>query len=217
MSLAEECLRALLSRGLIGDQATQAKMVVANHAFNLLCSAWEDNLVGRHDSATNHWRSITEAPRFLLALGLNPSLASAMMTQGGLKIETAIRTIHREFAKGKYPEGDIAWVEGMKEELDMVQPFSHIHPRAISASLPVQHDGESRIWTVVPGGSVSELNLLDIALYLADAAISLVGGILFAFQEGDDLQWVDRSEVVEKLREGKGKLVETARARGVQI
>src|SRR5450759_4723262 len=180
MALIDGSLQLVRSAGPLTDEATQAKVIVANHGFNLLCSALDDALVGRYDSATSHWRSIREAPRFLMALQLDPNLSKKMM-RGQLKIETALLTIEREFNVDKYPGADLRWVDAAQRELDHLQPFSHIHLRIASAGFPLQDTAGMRVQNVAPGGALAVDALLSNVLALVDAAIYLATSALFAF------------------------------------
>lgn len=217
MTLGEQYLRLVLSKGLIADEPTQAKLIVANHAFNLLCSAMDDVLVGRYDAATDHWRSIIESFRFLLALQLNPGLSDKMV-RGQLKIDVALKTIRDEFTEEKYPGVDLSWATKMSGEHRRLQPFAHVNLRTASAGLPIQEVAGGRIYTVVPGGVVAPDVVPDSVMFLADAAIDVVGAVFFAFSQNDrDVQALGNDGGCASLQKSKSELLEVARERGVAI
>jgi hypothetical protein len=214
MALIDGSLQLVLSAGPLTDEATQAKVIVANHGFNLLCSALDDALVGRYDSATSHWRSIREAPRFLMALQLDPNLSKKMM-RGQLKIETALLTIEREFNVDKYPGADLRWVDAAQRELDHLQPFSHIHLRIASAGFPLQDTAGMRVQNVAPGGALAVDALLSNVLALVDAAIYLATSALFAFSPVHPaVQALGVDHGFESLARCRTEITEIAREQG---
>lgn len=217
LTLGDTCLNLVLAKGPIQDGPTQAKVIVANHAFNLLCSATDDALVGRYGAASDHWRTIIESPRFLTALQLDPSLSKRML-KGQLKIDAALSTIRREFTSEKYPGADLGWVEEMAGEIGRIQPFSHIHLRTASAGYPIDEEDGVKTYRVGPGGFVSEAAAADNVMFLADAAIFLVASMFFTFSSTyPDVAALGTNRGLAILKDLKERLLTLARGRGVVI
>jgi hypothetical protein len=217
MGLGHKCLNLALAKYPVQDSATQAKVIVANHAFNLLCSAIDDALVGRYGAASDHWRTIIESPRFLTALQLNPALSEKML-KGQLKIETVLETIRSEFTLEKYPGADLKWVEDMAAEIGRIQPYSHVHLRTASAGYPIDEDDGVRTYRVGPGGLVNEAIGADNVMFLADAAIILVASMFFSFSlSHPDVAELGTPGGFATLKDLKENLLVLARGRGVEI
>ena len=199
MALLTDMLNAAFDGGLIEDLPGKVKIAVANHAFNLLWSAWQSTLAGRYDSATNHWRSIDESPDFLAALQINPSLAKEM-SAGKVTVETARRTMRSERERLKPGDGK-KWLDQQKWR-DVHNKFAHITFPSVAGLLPIsiKQDGSSIL--VKPGGGVLyRWNLRAIGLYLAEAALNLTFWVAFAFQDVDE---------VERLWETSGRELNVA-------
>ena len=200
MDLIARCFDAALSVGTINDLTTRRKVAVANHAFNLLWSAWDEALAGRYDAATDHWRSIDEAPDFLLALSVNPTLADDM-GQTKIDIDTARRTIAKGMNRLKPGEGK-RWLELRQQGAKGLQPLAHVTVEATSMALAVTMKEGKKTAILRPGGGfVAKLTLRPIAIYLVSGAISLLHGMAFAFQhieEVDNLWETTGRDVAEK-------------------
>lgn len=181
MALVYEMLKSVFAEGEIHDLPSKMKIGVANHAFNLLWSAWQNAMAGRNDACVDHWRSIDESPEFLAALQVNPRLARPMM-DGKLKYKTALRTVIRERNRLQTGDGD-RWAEEQKWR-QVRHRFAHVDPVATMAALPIALEGSDASALVEPGGGVVEpRGLRRMCLYLAEAAVSLIWWVNFAFQD----------------------------------
>jgi hypothetical protein len=192
MGWLHERLREAVGEEPITDAALQAKLITANHAFNLICSAWEDVLSGRYEAATDHWRSVIEAPKFLLALRLNPQLASEMF-KGRVSIHKAIQTIEQGLAQElRLPDKKLTakWVANFRRETKNVQGFSHVNVALSSAGYQRTTTDKGLLFLLIPGGAVDVIAARDGVLYLTDAATHLAMGVALAFSDklttGDD-------------------------------
>jgi hypothetical protein len=182
VELLARCFDAVLSVGQINDLATRRKLAVANHAFNLLWSAWDEALAGRYDAATDHWRSIDETPDFLEALSVNPALADEM---GKVKVdvETVRRTITKELNRLMPGEGK-RWLNAKQQGDKGLQPLAHVTVEGTSMALAIVVKDGTKTGILRPGGGfVAWLTLRLIAIHLVSASISLLHQMAYAFQD----------------------------------
>jgi hypothetical protein len=217
MGLIDASLRDILGHGLITDSATQAKVITANHNYNLLCSAWADVMVGRYTVASSHWRSLLECPRYLLALEIKPELAESMM-RGRLKVETVLRTIRNGFSSKLRIPATASWVQGMyqriQRELTNTQKFAHIDIGSMSTGFNVTESFGKRVFHIEPGGALEMESLRIGSMYLSDAAILLASCMVLAFPADADHGMAEFSGT---LADAKRLLEAEAHKAGIQV
>ena len=215
MALLEEMLNAPFASGLVRDLPTKMKIGVANHAFNLMWSAWQNILAGRYDAATDHWRSIDESPDFLAALQLNPSLAKVMLI-GKAKIKTARTTIKKELNRLKAGEGN-RWY-GEQKWRHIHNRFAHVDAPGTTAALPIMgEDSELSVFVRPGGGVIHPRNLRMMALYLAEAATNFTWWVTFAFQDTSGVCEIWETRGREFNERGHSILKDCASAMGVEL
>jgi hypothetical protein len=215
MALLAEMLNAAFAGGLVRDLPTKMKIGVANHAFNLMWSAWQNALTGRYDAATDHWRSIDESPDFLAALQVNPSLAKEMLA-GKVKIKTARTTIAKEINRLKAGEGN-RWYERQKWR-GIHNRFAHVDAPGTTAALPISSEGAEPSVLVRPGGGVIHpRNLRMMALYLAEVATNFTWWVTFAFQDINEVCEIWETRGREFNQRGHSILKDCASAIGVEV
>lgn len=215
MALLEEMLNAPFAGGLVRDLPTKMKIGVANHAFNLMWSAWQNALAGRYDAATDHWRSIDESPDFLAALQVNPSLAKEMLA-GKVKIKTARRTIAKELNGLKTGEGN-RWYEGQKWR-GIHNRFAHVDAPGTTAALPISgEDAEPSVLVRPGGGVIHPRNLRMMAMYLAEVATNFTSWVTFAFQDISGVWEIWETRGREFNERGHSILKDCASAMGVEV
>ncbi len=181
MALLSRMVNAIFSEGLVQDLVVKVKTAVANHAFDLLWSAWTDALAGRYGAAMHHIRSIDESPDFLAALQVDPSFASKMAKgKGGVKEARAI--MKRELEK--FMPGLANRLEGARNWRWVHHKFAHVTFPAIAGTLPKVGEGEQATLIVRPGGgAVHEATLRGVAICLAESALDVLRAIAFSLQD----------------------------------
>ena len=197
MSVIASCLDAVFATDRLDDLVVKRKISVAHYAFNLLCSSWDEALAGRYQTATDHFRSIDEAPDFLTALDVDPSLADQMGDRRSIKVERARRAVQAALKRadpGRANERQDARTAYAKS----LEPLSHISIEALGQYLPVlERDGQT-LAVVRPGGAVSRSTLRPVAIHLALSALSLLLAVTNAFYDVTGIQHSDWKAVAEK-------------------
>jgi len=215
MELLAEMLDAAFAGGTVHDLPTKMKLAVANHAFNLMWSAWVDTLGGRYDAASHHWRSIDESPDILGALQVKPELAKEVL-HGRLKIGAARKTLGNELNRLEQGKGD-DWLSNQKWR-HIHNRFAHIDGPAVSALLPISiNDGESSVLLRPGGGVIHEWNLRASAASIAEAALNLLFWVAFAFQHVKQVEEIWESKAREFNINNRHILGECARDIGVDV
>ena len=205
MAATALCLDAVAST-VPQDLATKRKISLANHAFNLLWSAWDAVLTGRYDAAASQWRSIDEASDFLMALYADPSFAEQM---GGprMDLRAARRLVRKNLDKLEKGQGK-AWLAQRLQTSKSVQPFSHVSLEATGVALAIGTQDGQKIGILRPGGVTSKWTLRLIASNLALAAVGqmMVVAVTFADVSGMESIWEDHVRgVSEKWAEAVSK------------
>ena len=215
MALLSQMIDAAFGGGLAHDLPTKMKIGVANHAFNLIWSAWGNVLAGRYDAATDHWRSIDESPDFLGALSLKPVLAKDFL-EGRVRLKAARKVIKDERNRLKQGAGD-QWVKN-QEWRHIFNRFAHVDSPGVTALLPISIEGGDPSVLVRPGGGViHQWNLRASALCLADVALSLLFWVAYAFQEVEEVSQIWETTAREFNLRNRSILVECAKEIGVEV
>ena len=199
----------------INDLVVKRKISVVSYAFNLLWSSWDETLAGRYQTATDHHRSINEAPDFLMALQLNPGLAHEMTDRTTIKVETALRTIKKALADHLQRTDVHSWFTFKQKAGKHGEPFSHISVQALGGSLPVSEKAGRRVAVVRLGGDVSQEILRLVAIELAVSALNLLVAAVFAFEDlthFEDTVWKDLENRHQHLVAQLGMELEALRA-----
>jgi hypothetical protein len=182
MANVNAMLQAVFSEGEIKDLVAKVKAAIAQRAFDLLWSAWDEMLAGRYDAATEHWRSIFESPDFLKALHVEPSLAQEWMN-GAIDVHTARRVINRALRDmGEYDHATERHRDTAEYD-KMVQPFSHVTRESSVATLTVRESELGEPLAFMLGPDPSSRMARSMALYLAHEATVLLAACAFTFQD----------------------------------
>lgn len=201
MSLLEGILSTALGDGVYEPEA-KLKMGVVNLGYGLLWSAWTEAAAGRYSAATNHWRSIEEAPQYLKALSISAD-ARDQFARGQLKMK-AVKTIIRNALEKEAAGAGENWLAGISYQ-KQIQGLSHVTRTSTETMLPAISDGNGRRAIVRFGGGFhSELVLRRIAAVLADMALSLLAATVFAFKniEAVALVWEKEAKpLIERSRQ----------------
>jgi len=214
MALLARMLDAAFAEGLVHDLPTKVKIGVANHAFNLMWSAWINALAGRYDAAADHWRSIDESPDFLAALHLKPALAQDFL-EGQVRLKMARKTIKDELNRLNEGAGE-QWL-GQQKWRHIYNRFAHIDSPGVTGLLPISTEGVEPSVLVRPGGGViHRWNLRAAALGLAESALNLLFWVAFAFQHVDEANQIWEGEAREFNLDNRSILAECAKEIGVE-
>lgn len=128
MRLIDACLKASVENPSFSNLRGRAFMAVLAHSYQLLLSAWDDLRAGRIAASSDHWRSLFEAPDYLLAVWLNEDFArewanpSRSRTIGKTNPQAIVR---KELNKLKPKRGDQRDAR-RKADLKRLQGFSHV-------------------------------------------------------------------------------------------
>lgn len=179
MAQIAECLDYAVTVDPIDDMRTKRKVALATHTFNLIWASWNEALTGRYAIAVSHFRSIEEAPDFLMALDANPGLADAM-GQSPIKIETAWRALRKDLDKLGDGKGK-QWFTWRQERAKGTQSLAHVSPEVINQSLAIRIEDNKKIATLRLGGVVSRLNLRPLAMTIAGSAVTFLATVVVAF------------------------------------
>lgn len=179
MNLTAQCLDAVFTEPK-DDLTFRRKISVAHYGFNLLYSAWDEALAGRYQTATNHFRSISEVPDFLAALDVDPKLADEMGERNRVKVERARRAVKAALKRGD-PAKAIQWEHALTERSKGLQGFSHISLESLGQSLPViVRDGATQA-VLCAGGAVSPFTLRLVAIRIAVSTLDMLLHVTHAF------------------------------------
>ena len=180
MAIMTRCLGIVRTSDWAGSLAARRKIQYANHAFNLLWSAWDSMLAGRYDSAAQLERSIDESSDFLMALYADPSFADHIpaTTKDVYKARRAIRDFLDGGGKGVGTE----WFRRREQQAKPHQPFGHVSYET-TTSLPVTFEDGAKVAYVRPGGFVAEPTLRIYACGFAAAASAMMPIFVLAFSD----------------------------------
>jgi len=208
MSVIARCLDAVFASDSIDNLVVKRKISVAHYAFNLLWSAWNEALAGRYQTATDHFRSIDEAPDFLTALHVDPALANELgAAQRSVKVERARRAVKdalRRVNQSKAGE----WEATRLKQAKRVEPLSHVSVEALGQYLPVVTKDGQTLAVVRPGGMASNTTGRVVAIQLALHALQLLLSVTNAFIDVAGVRhsgWVGLAEKSGRLAEVLGK------------
>ena len=180
MAIMTRCLGIVRASDWAGSLATRRKIQYANHAFNLLWSAWDSMLAGRYDAAAQLERSIDESSDFLMALYADPSFADDIpsTTKDVYKARRAIR----DFLDGGGKGAGTEWFRRREQQAKSHQPFGHVSYET-TTSLPVTVEDGAKVAYVRPGGFVAEPTLRIDACGFAAAASAMMPIFVLAFSD----------------------------------
>ena len=199
MEAIDAVLDAAFGDRSIDDLAEKAKAAIAYRSRDLLWSAWREMLAARYDTATEHWRSITESPHFLRAITVKPELAKEWIN-GRLKIKAAWRAQRDRLRDAGHYETADSWHRILSGDAGMIHPFSHVTIESAVATMPIAKSAEGQPEAFVLGGAISDQMATRIGLYLAYEAIVTLHTCAFAFQQvpAVDELWDQRCEAIYK-------------------
>jgi hypothetical protein len=109
MSMTSEAFEELLMPGVMSTFRERVAHGISCHAYQLLLSAWGDLRAGRLAAACSHWRSIWEAPDYLLAAAFNEDFACTWADperNTTVKVARARRIVRNELNRRKAGAGD---------------------------------------------------------------------------------------------------------------
>ena len=213
MAQIAECLDYAIALGPIDDLRTKRRVALVTHTFNLIWASWNEALTGRYDVAVSHFRSIEEAPDFLMALDANPGLADAM-GRAPIEIETAWRALRKDLDKLEDGKGK-QWFTWRQERAKGTQPLAHVSPEVTNQSLAIRIEDNKKIGTLRLGGVVSGLNLRPLAMTIAGSAVTFLAAVVVAFHTTPSVYhlWTSRGlEFVEQSLAVLGEQLETMNA-----
>jgi hypothetical protein len=198
MGLSRTLLDFVLhGEGQVHDEALKAKMGVADRMFLLLWASWHDTLTGRYTAAAEHWRSLLEAPNFLLAFTWDPSLAERWIKGDDVKFEKVRKAIRNALKDEGSSDFAREWDQRHLRDDRAVQAFSHTSTKAIYSMLATATDERGNLGYQLR----SELSVdrtRELCIFLAKDAWELARACGAAFS--------DNTKVAE-LWGGPGKIL----------
>jgi hypothetical protein len=158
------------------------------HAYQLLLSAWSDVEEGRLSAAADHWRSIFEAPDYLLAVWWDEGFAKdwPKPSRENQKATRAMGIVKNELNARQSGLGDARHANRKEYRQDMHQ-FSHVSAGA--AGLNFMRSGAGTFF--MPEGSNSADNVLT-ALYLVQLSREVLSALRLTIDEFMPDAWQER-------------------------
>lgn len=168
------------------------KIAIAVHGFNHLCSAWDDTLTGRFDSAMSHGRIISESHDFLVALAGRPGLA-ADIESGKVKVEAALRATRDSLNEQRAGTGS-DWFAERTSTRNPMHDFAHVTKYSVKSGWATRlEEGKFHAY-LRPGGVTTTKTLRNTALIIAGTANVFLWAVVYAFQNNDGVRSFWQSE-----------------------
>lgn len=219
MALVRWMQDRLLAQGAVEEPTLKAKLAVADRAFVLLWSAWNDALAGRYAAAAEHWRSLIESPQFLIAFSFDSDLARRWLDGRECDIQAAQKTIRRKIRDvGEY-DAEKEWDDRSRRDNTVVQPYSHVTAQAALSTLAVAQDESGDPKAYLPRSQQSPRRTREYALFLASAALELLRACSSAFEDQPQLRLMwnnwgrqlveEDKEILRRVYDDPGLSVET--------
>jgi hypothetical protein len=192
VSMAWHSFEELLKPRVISSISQHVAFGIACHAYQLLLSAWQNLREGRLVASCDHWRSIAEAPDYVLAAAFNEDFAQAwadLERATTVRVENARRIVRRELNRRKQREGD-EWATRRAEAERELQRFSHVTVHvALLTFLPGSGGAHA-----APEGAYRP-QVKQGSQYVALLARELMVAIGVAFERVLSADWMTRSVV----------------------
>ena len=179
----EDVLRKVTAPG------QKVALAVLGSSYQALISVWQDLSEGRLASTTDHWRSVAEAPDYILAMSLNEDLARAWADpnrQETLKPERARRIVRQELNTREAGKGD-EWEQKRQQDLKALQPYSHVSSDTAGLAI-LKPLGAKGGHFVTPEGRYAP-DIKEATIYSAQLARQLVGAVAVAFSAALSDKW----------------------------
>jgi len=189
MSMTSDAFEELLMPGVMSTPSQRVAHRIACHAYQLLLSAWDDLRMGRLAASCDHWRSIVEAPDYILAAAFNPDFAHAWADLGRkttVKVENARRIVRDEMERRKAGEG-ARWARRRGDADRKLQRFSHV---TVEVALLTFLPGPEGAFAVPEGAYRPEVKRT--ARYMAVLAGEVMATVSVAFYHSLSADWKAR-------------------------
>lgn len=196
MSFLNRCLDSDQLLTSIRSPELRVALAILGQSYQYLLSVWQDLSEGRLASATDHWRSLAEAPDYILATSLNEDFAREWADpkrQTTLKPERARRIVRKELNKRQAGKGD-EWDQRRRQDLDDLQAYSHVSSEAAALTV-LKPRGTLGGHFVTPEGRYAP-DVKEGAIYSAHLARQLVGAVAVALEAALPDEWQQEAWLV---------------------
>jgi hypothetical protein len=185
----------------VSSPSLRVALAILGQSYQYMLSLWLDLSEGRLASAAAHWRSLAEAPDFMLAASLNEDFAREWADpnrRGTVKPERARRIIRRELNRRQGGEGD-RWDQKRQQDLTALQPYSHVSSEAAGLAILKPNGAQGGHFITAEGRYGPDVK--EGALYTAHLCRQLLGAAAVAFASvlPDDMRR-EASEIFDQTK-----------------
>lgn len=187
----------------ISTPSQKVALAMAGQAYQSLISVWQELSEGRLASASAHWRSLAEAPDYIMASALNEEHARSWAdperreTLSVAKAQAIVKRAMNEMGKGL---GD-KWLEQRRDDLQGLSAFSHVSSEI--AGFAVLRVSSAKGYFVTPEGRYAD-DIKAASIYAVLLARDVVGACAIAFKGALPDEW--QNEAGKWFREGLSEL-----------